>query len=398
MKRVGLCGGTFDPLHNGHVALVKAAVDSGQIDQCFVMPAGRPPHKQHQIVSPAAYRLAMVEKAFAHMPAVVVSDMEIHQKGRSYTLDTVKRLLPKLEPDSELVLIYGSDILIDLEQWHQPQDILNLCPLLLARRGGYDPLQMDRLADKMRQKFKARIDFFDCPELDVSSHAIRDDITRKKPWRHQVPEAVGRFIEYHGFYQYAGDLDRIEPAIWHQLLDYETRIWPLFTRKRLLHSLNVMLACLHLAMIHKVPLEKAGLAGLIHDCAKCLPRKEQMELAKKSGDDSMLEQDLAHAPAGMVLAREQLNVTDEDVLRAIFCHTTGCPEMSPLAMILFLCDKIEPSRHYERLQPIRDLAEKDLRQAMLLCVEEINLFLVRSKLAPHPYTLQLVAKLQSETQ
>src|SRR5690554_4342856 len=104
MRKIGLCGGTFDPLHLGHVALVEAALASGKIDLCYVMPAGRPPHKLDQIVSPAAYRLSMVEKAFADISEVIVSDMEIHQRGRSYTLDTVQRLQPLLEPDDELIL------------------------------------------------------------------------------------------------------------------------------------------------------------------------------------------------------------------------------------------------------------------------------------------------------
>ena len=397
MRKIGLCGGTFDPLHLGHVALVKAALASGKIDLCYVMPAGRPPHKLDQIVSPAAYRLSMVEKAFADISEVIVSDMEIHQRGRSYTLDTVQRLQPLLEPDDELILIYGSDILIDLEKWYRPQDILDRCPLLLARRGGYNHEETDRLADRIKAIYQARIEFFDCPAIDLSSHAIREAIEHEQPWQDMVPDPVKKFIEKHQFYHYAAVINPIKPETWHQLLDYESLIWPMMDRKRLLHSLNVMYVCLELAQIHHQPLEQAGLAGMLHDSAKYLPQKKQLALAKQAGDKTMLTKELAHAPAGMILAKTELGLDkpeDEAVLQAIFCHTTGCPDMTDLAKILFLADKIEPSRHYERLQPIRDLARIDLDQAMLLCIEEIHLYLRRTHQKPHPYTLALVKNIQ----
>ena len=387
MNRIGLCGGTFDPVHNGHVALAEAALASGQVDQCIIMPAGRPPHKIKQHVSPAIYRLIMAEEAYAGQAGITVSDLEICQKGRSYTLDTVKRLLPTLPAGSELVLIYGSDILLDLEKWHRPQDILDLCPLLLARRGGYDSDKIDVLADRIRIKFHAKIDFFDCPAMDLSSSRIRQSIACGKSWRSQVPEAVAEFIEKNALYQYQLEIEALPFDLWQDLLDLEQQLWPILTRRRLLHSLNVMILSLHLAMKHQISLRQSGIAGILHDCAKCLPVKKQQTLAQQAGDLSLLKSDLAHAPAGMVLAENDFAVTDPEILKAIICHTTACPDMSRLAQILFLADKIEPARHYLRLDPIRELAEDDLDQAMMLCLEEIVVFLRRSHLKIHPYTL-----------
>ncbi|NLB43600.1 MAG: adenylyltransferase/cytidyltransferase family protein, partial [Clostridiaceae bacterium] len=133
--RIGICGGTFDPLHNGHAALVHAALASGQVDRVLVIPSGTPPHKRGDLVSLACYRYEMARRAFAGEPNVDVSDIEILRDGPSYTLDTA-RLLQASQPGDTISLIYGSDILRDIERWHQPVALLAGFPLLLADRGG----------------------------------------------------------------------------------------------------------------------------------------------------------------------------------------------------------------------------------------------------------------------
>ncbi|MDD2580339.1 MAG: nicotinate (nicotinamide) nucleotide adenylyltransferase, partial [Eubacteriales bacterium] len=190
MIRTGLVGGTFDPIHRGHTALIKAALDSDRLDRVIVMPAGRPPHKEQQRVLPASYRLAMTEKAFSGLDGITVSNLEISQKRRSYTIDTIRRLRPYLPDSSELVLVYGSDILLDLEHWYHPEEVLNECKLLLARRGGYDAVEAERLAAMFRQRYGARIEFFDCPQIDLSSSEIRQAISSGRPWKANVPKAV----------------------------------------------------------------------------------------------------------------------------------------------------------------------------------------------------------------
>jgi nicotinate-nucleotide adenylyltransferase len=391
--KTGLCGGTFDPLHNGHVAIVRAALASGLVDRVIVMPAGSPPHKQNEPVSAAAYRYEMAVRAFASDPAVTVSEREILRAGPSYTLLTVRELRQTQAAEDELMLIYGSDVVHDLEQWHEPAALLAACPLLLADRGGVAGRQSRSQADLLTQRYGARIRFFQAPALELSSSWIRQEVGQGRQVGAYVPSAVDRLIERHGLYRHLADLAALTPDLRRRLSDLERQLWPVLSRKRLLHSLNVMNYAIHLARVHGLDPEPAALAGLLHDCAKCHPLDEQIRLARLAGDPTLLSPPLAHGPAGSLFAARRFGVTDAAILRAILCHTTGCAGMTPLDQILFLADKVEPARTYDNLAEIRRLAERDLDQAMLLCLREIGCFLEREHLPAHPGTQLALAEL-----
>ena len=391
--RIGLCGGTFDPLHIGHSQLVMSALENVPLDKVIVMPAGRPPHKLGEFVSMAGYRHEMAVQAFASCPDVEVSDLEILRPGRSYTLDTIISLQEKLAADDELFLIYGSDILYDIEKWHEPAGILARCPLLLARRGGYDEVQSNVKAEELRQRFGARISFFAGPDLELSSTQIRQAVQDGQPYKQWLPDKVVKFIHKHSLYCYLDQLSDLDPQLWQDLYELERLIWPLLDKKRLLHSLNVMYYALHLAKIHGVSLEQAGKAALLHDCAKCLPLPEMLQYASRAGDPSLLGDELAHGPAGSWLCQEHFKISDPAILRSIHFHTTGCAGMTALDKIIFIADKVEPARTYQHLAEIRRLAEYDLDKSMAVCLSEIDCFLNREKLPSHPYTREASADL-----
>ncbi len=149
MLRIGICGGTFDPFHNGHMALISAALDSGRIDRLLVIPAGDPPHKQHEPVMPAIYRYEMTRKSLRDIPSTRVVDLEILKEGRSYTLDTIRMVRAEYQEPTEIYLIYGSDIIYDLEKWHEPEALLAECTMLLAIRGGDDEKRVSKLAARL---------------------------------------------------------------------------------------------------------------------------------------------------------------------------------------------------------------------------------------------------------
>jgi nicotinate-nucleotide adenylyltransferase len=234
--KIGLCGGTFDPLHNGHFDLVRTALLRGGLDQVIVMPAGRPPHKRQPVVSMAGYRYEMASQAFAGQSHIQVSDLEIRRPGRSFTLDTIRQLQSGLSADSELFLVYGSDILQDIEHWHEPAAILAACPLLLARRGGSDQRENLARADYLRRQYGGRIDFFDGPDLDLSGTQIRQAIQAGQPYRQWVPESVAQVIRKNGLYRYQDELSELDPELWQRFFELERQLWPVLNRKRLLHS------------------------------------------------------------------------------------------------------------------------------------------------------------------
>ncbi|MGI6327162.1 MAG: nicotinate-nucleotide adenylyltransferase [Saccharofermentanales bacterium] len=395
---IGLFGGTFDPLHNGHLSLVDSALASGLVQRLIIMPTGSPPHKKNQVVSMAGYRYEMVCQTFKNWPAVEISDLEIRREGPSYTVDTVKQLQADLSPGDELVLIYGSDVLHKIESWHRPAELMAACQLLVANRGGQRHQDDVSQAEHLRRRYGALIRFFPAPVITLSSREIREAVRNDWPYQHLLPESVVRVIRRHEFYSGQGAQAELPVALRDQLSSLERELWTLLDRKRLLHSLNVMIYAAHLATVHEAELDKACVAALLHDCAKCLPQSEVLAYARRAGDQQLLEPALAHGPAGAWLAKTQFGIDDPAVLRAIHFHTTGCADMSTLDKIIFIADKVEPARTYDNLDMIRHAAEKDLDASLLVCIYEIEKFLQRENLSTHPYTLAAKREVENRQQ
>ncbi|MDD2457128.1 MAG: bis(5'-nucleosyl)-tetraphosphatase (symmetrical) YqeK [Eubacteriales bacterium] len=393
MIKIGLIGGTFDPFHNGHRKLVEAVLESGLVDRVVLMVAGQQPHKTKLKVSAAGYRYEMALRGVSDLDMVEVSDLEIRRSGRSYTVDTLALLRHELSPDDQIILVYGSDVLFDLPSWRFPEKILAAADLLIAHRGGIRPQDAQSQADLLQQQFNARIRFLDAPMLELSATEVREAAVRGELDTGKIPERVAALITRHDLYGYDDELALVEPAIWHKLSDYECQVRPLLNHKRLLHSLNVMRYAMHLAHKHGVSVEKAGIAGLMHDCAKCLEAHTVLHYARLAGDPELLEPALAHGPAGAWLARHQFGIEDPEILQAIFFHTTGSSDMSDLDLLIYVADKVEPARTYHNLEAIREAAETDLVQAMRLCLVEVEAFLARENKPSHPYAQAALVKL-----
>jgi nicotinate-nucleotide adenylyltransferase len=385
MQRIGICGGTFDPFHNAHFELVKAAAASGKIDRLLVIPAGSPPHKQDDKVMPAVFRYEMTRRAIKGLPDTEAVDIEITRPGKSYTIDTVNLIKEKFGRDVSISLIYGTDILFDIEKWHKPQEIMHEATLLLAYRLGDDRKKIRNQTNYLTEKYKAVIEFFTAPEIELSSTQVRSLIRRELPWQHLVPDTVALFIQRQDFYRFADDLNKISPEEWIELCGLERKLWPFLTKKRLLHSANVMLYAIHLANLYGEPAFQAAQAALLHDCAKCLDRDQLLSYAMEAGDQLLLQDELAHGPAGAVMAKNIFGINDPSILKAIHYHTTGYGHMSILDKLIYLTDKIEYGRLYDDLDPIREAAEYDLDKAMRICLNEVEMYLRRSNQLTHPY-------------
>ncbi len=393
MTRFALIGGTFDPFHIGHRKLVLSVLEDAQIDRVILMVAGQQPHKSRIKVSAASYRFEMTVRGVSDLEQVTVSDLEINRPGRSYTIDTLNDLKEMIESQDELVLVYGSDVLFDLPSWKNPKEILSRHELLIALRGGIDRRTVQEQADHLCQTMGARIRFLQQPMLELSATQIRDAFVNHESADQFVPERVASLISRHDLYGYDDELTCLDPEIWQTLADYERQVRPLLNTKRLLHSLNVMRYAMHLAIRHHIDVRKAGIAGLMHDCAKCLEAHTVLHYARLAGDPQLLEPALAHGPAGAYLAQKDFGIKDPEILRAIHFHTTGNGEMSPLDLLIYVADKVEPSRTYNNLEAIRTAAESNLEQAMRLCLIEVEAFLIREQKPSHPYALAAIKKL-----
>jgi nicotinate-nucleotide adenylyltransferase len=183
--RIGVFGGTFDPVHVGHLAIAEAALESAKLERVIFVPARRSPLKDREPTASAADRLAMLEAAVKGQPRFSVSRVELDREGPSYTVDT----LEALRGEGELSLILGSDALADLDRWRSPDRIRALASLLVARRPG---------APEPAASSGARA--FDAPCLDISSRELRARASRGLSLRYLVPDEVWRHIERRNLY------------------------------------------------------------------------------------------------------------------------------------------------------------------------------------------------------
>ena len=190
--RIGLFGGSFDPVHAAHVALARLALDELALDRLHWMPAGQPWQKEREM-TPAAHREAMVALAIAHEPRFVLDRTELQRSGPSYTLDTVRALAAN-EPTTEWVLIIGQDQYTGLHTWRDWQTLLGLVVLAVANRPG-----PPREPHAEVQRFAHRM--VPLPMLDISSTEIRQRVAAGTSISHLVPPEVARYIESHGLYR-----------------------------------------------------------------------------------------------------------------------------------------------------------------------------------------------------
>lgn len=197
--KYGILGGTFDPPHNGHLKIAAAARSALGLAQIVFIPAGQPPHKLDDPVSPAATRLAMLELALARHPDFVISRLELLRAGPSYTVDTLRELHQTLGDDAEIYFIMGMDSLQNFHTWHQPQEIVKLCKLAVLRRPGFD-VDLDTL-EKQVPGVTASVVIIPGPEFDISASEIRARVRRGESIRGLVPPAVAAFIKTNRLYK-----------------------------------------------------------------------------------------------------------------------------------------------------------------------------------------------------
>ncbi len=360
-ERIGIMGGTFNPIHLGHIAMAQAAIKAGSLDRVLFLPDGQPPHKSG--IAPAEHRWRMVCAAVAPYKRMEPSRMELDRTGTTYTFDTLTALR-ELYPKASLFYIIGADTLMQLHTWHRWQEVLTLCTFLVCPRDDLTPGEEFRQERRRLQEMGARFVMVDMKPVDVSSTAIREALPSDEPIGHFDP-AVQEYIGLTGLY---GLSPRVPEAD-----DWMPRLFADLTGRRFAHTLGVAWSARHLAQIHGEDAYKAEAAALLHDCAKCLPLKDMQRIAadaKITQDRSVLESGaLLHAPVGAWMAEHVYGVTDPEILSAIAAHTTGKPGMSGLDMVVNIADTIEPGREsYPLLSRIREASERSLREAMLLCL------------------------------
>lgn len=385
---VGIFGGTFDPFHSGHLALIRSALAAGRLDHVVVIPSGSPPHKDARRMTAAAHRYFMAAAAVVGEPGVSVSDAEMVRDGKTYTIDTLRALRGRFGPDATLYLMVGADIVFDIRSWYHTEEVFAECVLYLAMRPGFRRADVDARADELRAQYGARIEVFDADTPDVSATGIREALRTGADLGGRLPSAVEAYIAKHALYPALDPLDAVSDATMDFLAGCERRMFLQLGPGRLRHSLCTMSETVRLGLRYGVDPDRAAIAGLLHDCAKSLPRETEQELALLFDPplDAMTldSHELLHAPLCAHIAKETYGVSDPEVLEAIRYHTTGREGMGPLAKVLFLADKIEPTRSFPDVETLRAEADRGLDGAVLRCLQLTETFLRDKDKHPHP--------------
>lgn len=198
-KKVGILGGTFNPIHLGHLIIAENAYRQFELDEVLIMPAYIPPHKQNTHILEDSVRMDMVKAAVSKVPYFIPSDFEIRKGNISYTSDTLA-LLTEENPENAYYLIMGADSLYSIEQWHCPRQIFEKAGLLVAARDDAGSRQVEAQAVYLKHKYNAHIQVMTVPRIEISSTLIRQRICSGQTIKYFVPEAVEQYILEHHLY------------------------------------------------------------------------------------------------------------------------------------------------------------------------------------------------------
>ncbi|MEE8373732.1 MAG: nicotinate-nucleotide adenylyltransferase [Dehalococcoidia bacterium] len=201
--RIGVFGGTFDPIHSGHLVIAEDVRLKLGLEEVLFMPAGQPWLKAERDVTEAAHRLEMAMLATALNPHFNVSTIELDRPGPTYTVDTIAELKSGVAAGAELCFILGLDALAELPQWKDPERLVNMCRLVGLRRPGYEKIDFRPLESGVPNASE-RVMMVDTPLIDVSATDIRSRVSRGISIRDLVPRVVEDYIAQHGLYRRGG--------------------------------------------------------------------------------------------------------------------------------------------------------------------------------------------------
>lgn len=199
-KRIGIMGGTFNPVHMAHLILAENAYRDYELDEIMMLPNGDPPHKTDMKITPAADRLAMLQLAVKDIPYFRISEMEIRRRGYSYSSVTLEDL-NREHPDTDYYFIMGADSVFQIETWHDPAAVMKNCIILAATRNHTPANALRDRISELKAKYGADIRILDIPDLELSSSEIRRRTASGQSIRFMVPDAVRQYIREHHLYE-----------------------------------------------------------------------------------------------------------------------------------------------------------------------------------------------------
>lgn len=344
--KIGVFGGTFNPVHNGHIRLLECASSAIDFDKILVIPDFIPPHKSNDGVVDGIHRLNMCKLAFSHIKNVEVSDLELKRQGKSYTIDTLNNL-KTIYPNDELWLIVGGDSLLNFKQWYKYDEILEKANIVTMARDLSKKTELNEMSIDL-SKNKNYIVILDELPIEASSTEYRQGI------KNLIPKEVENYISGNALYV---NTDEIIKYIKENI-----------SEKRANHILNVADMAKKFANHFCEDENKAYLAGLLHDIVKETPKDYQYELIKD--DECFSDPNFINSPQvwhGFAAAKfipQKFKITDSKILNAIRFHSTGNGQMSRFEEILYMADLVSLERNYEGVEKLREQCFNDFNGAL----------------------------------
>ena len=370
--RLAMYGGTFNPIHLGHMNAAQAVVDGLQLDKLLLMPANVPPHKAlpEGSASPAQ-RLEMCRLAAAQLERVEACPLELERTGPSYTVDTLQALREQY-PQAQLWLVVGTDMVLSFDRWREPEKMAQLCRLAVVAR---DEVDRQRIAEKaafLRERLGMGIDVLEHPAMPMSSTQVRESMDERL-----LHPVVMDYIRKNRLYL---------PPLEQLRQEVERRV----SARRMAHILGCEAMAARMAQVYGVDDYTVRAAAILHDCTKALSPKEQLTLCEKwnimydYGENDFIA--LIHADTGAETARREFRMPD-DIVSAIRTHTTGDREMTTLQKILYVADMCEETRSWPGVEDLRELALTDLEGAVTSAMERTAAFIREQGREPYYKTL-----------
>jgi len=203
VERIGLYGGSFDPIHHGHLIVARAIAERLGLNRVIFLPSANPPHKLGEALADAQHRTKMVDLAIRDEPIFCFSDYDLTRNGPSFTIETVTHFREQLDSDAVLHWIIGADSLPDLTTWHKAAMLVDACKIVTAARSGWREVDWDRLnstlTDVQIQRLQTGV--LETPVVEISSTDIRQRVAQGQSIRFLVPDTVRAYIEKHGLYR-----------------------------------------------------------------------------------------------------------------------------------------------------------------------------------------------------
>ena len=365
--KIGIYGGTFNPIHLGHMAAARFAAEYLKLDKLYLVPAGIPPHKAlEEDAAGPRHRLELVRMAAEalELPGVAEAvDWELDRKGKSYTWETVEAVHKRF-PKDKLYLLMGTDMFLTFQHWKHPERIARRCTLCAFGRTQADTQEvLAPQRDYLAETFDAQVVTLVLPHLvEISSTRLRQ-LLREGEGAAYLDRRVYGAILREGLYGVQRDLKRLS------LEDLRCVAMSMLAHSRVPHVLGTEETAARLARRWGADEEEARRAALLHDCTKKESREQQLALCRQYHIDvekpEKLETKLFHAITGAAVAEQVFGLSPAAV-SAIRWHTTGKADMTLLEKIIYLADYIEPTRDFCDLTELRRLAYEDLDRAMLL--------------------------------